>query len=336
MSLKETIKQGILQSGLLRIKQWTLPPTALILYFHSVSPDRDVQKSHIGPGITATTDTFREYMRILRNRFHPVTLDDIAECLEEKKEIPVRSVALTFDDGFYDNYHYAAPIMEEFDIRATFYLTSACVEHQTLPWFCKLLFLFENTKNKGVFHDSFAKRDWNLDSPEEHREAYLYHLYECARFSWKEQNEHILRLEENLNLCYNEGQAPAMMTWEQAKQLIHRGHIIGNHTFSHPNVAYISPEDRQIEIVESHRLLEERLEHPVKHFSYPHPCLNPQHDTASDDLVRSLGYRTIALTEQGWVRSNSSQHALQRVSIAEMPIKAFLWKLETAFAGIKT
>ena len=59
---------------------------------------------------------------ILREQYHPVTLDDIADWLEHKKPLPHRAVAVTFDDGFADNYHLAAPIMEKHDIRGAIYL----------------------------------------------------------------------------------------------------------------------------------------------------------------------------------------------------------------------
>ncbi|MCL2304078.1 MAG: polysaccharide deacetylase family protein [Planctomycetaceae bacterium] len=337
MSIKRIVKKTIIKSGLLRFKQCFMPQTAVILYFHSVSNDREGQRSYIGPGITATAGTFRQYMHLLKERFHPVTLDEIADWVSGNKRIPSRSVAITFDDGFADNYHLAAPIMEEFGIRGTFYLTAGCVENQTLPWFCKTLYLFEQAKNKGiVLRDPWAKRDWQLDSPREHQEAFMFHNEQCAAFSWKQQNERIEWLENHFSFRYNDAIAPRMMTWEMARELIQRGHNIGNHTYSHPNVGYISTEDRQIEIVESHRLLAEKLKQTPKHFSYPHPYLNPQHNPESDKQVLVLGYETIVLTEWGGVKRETPPFHLPRVSIGEMSIDAFLWKLETAFAGIKT
>jgi len=337
MSIKSLIKKGILKSGLLRFKRLFMPKTAVILYFHSVSHDRDGQRYYVAPGITASAETFRKYMLLLKERFHPVTLDEIADWVNGNKEIPARSVAITFDDGFADNYHVAAPIMEEFGIRGTFYLTTGCVEKQTLPWFCKTLYLFEHARSKGLFlRDPLARRDWQLSLPKENREAFRFHNNQCATFSWKQQSERIEWLEKHLSLKYNELDAPRMMTWEMARELIQRGHTIGNHTYSHPNVGHISAEDRQSEIVESHRLLEKKLGQVPKHFSYPHPCLSPQRNRESDELVRSLGYQTTVLTEQGEIRRETSPFHLPRVSISEMPIDAFLWKLETAFAGIKT
>jgi peptidoglycan/xylan/chitin deacetylase (PgdA/CDA1 family) len=142
--------------------------------------------------------------------------------------------------------------------------------------------------------------------------------------------------EDRLKIRYDEKDAPKMMDWEMARNLIRRNHIIGNHTFSHPNVAHVSPETQVFEIEESHRLLSEHLNHHVEHFSYPHPCLKPQHDEHSDDLVQKLGYKTIVLTDYGWVRENTSPFLIPRLSLAQMETNTFVWRLETAFARIQT
>ena len=333
MSIKKIVKNGIVKCGLLRLKQFCLPKTVLVLYFHSVSDRWDRDQKYI-PGISVLPETFQKFMRLLRDRYQPVRLDDIVGWLEHHKEIPPRAVAVTFDDGFEDNDRVAAPIMEEFGIRATFYLTSSCVEHQTLPWFAKMRFLFSPAyqQTKRV-HDSLAEKEWQF--PQDAWNAFVFHTHQCACMSWNQQLEHIAYLETMLEMPFDSEPAPRMMTWEMARELIQRGHCIGNHTYSHPNVAHISEENRQIEIVESHRLLEKKLGQAPEHFSYPHPCLNPQHDVKSDETVRSLGYQTIVLTKPGWIRGQTSPFALPRLPISEMSLEEFHWKLETAFAGIE-
>jgi len=319
---------------MLRLKQFCMQKAALVIYYHSVSDRWERDQTYL-PGISVRSETFRMQMRLLRDRYHPLLLDDIADLLELRQELPSRSVAITFDDGFEDNHRVAAPILEEFGFRATFYLTSGCVEHQTLPWFAKMRFLTNQAgKHPKLVHDSLAERDWQF--PQDARNVSLFHTRHCACMSWHQQMDRIAHVEKMLELQFDSEPAPGMMTWEMARDLIQRGHLIGNHSYSHPNIGHISNENRHFEIVESHRLLEKRLGSSPEHFSYPHPCLNPQHDEESDEMVRSLGYKTVVLTKPGLVRCNTSPAYLPRLSIGEMPIEEFHWKLETAFAGIET
>ena len=103
-----------------------------VLMYHSI-PDKK------GNDIQMSKDKFREQMKFLKdNGYVTLTLDDIYNFLESNKKIPLKSVAITFDDGYVDNYTNAFPILKEFGFRATvFYITSsvsnpACISEDQL------------------------------------------------------------------------------------------------------------------------------------------------------------------------------------------------------------
>ena len=335
--MKKKLKKFILNTGLLNVRKFFRPRTALILYYHSVADDPQEYGAYIAPAIVIETERFRRQMELLRKRYHPVTLEEIRRWLAGEINLPPRSVAVTFDDGFADNYAIAAPVMEQHDIRGTFYLTAHSVEHRSLPWFCKVHYLFDRWATVGkTFKDDASGHWFRVDTPAERRNAYQHFGYPCARAVAEEQEKWIAKVESLIGIAYNATDAPEMMTWNQADDLIRRGHIIGNHTFSHPNVAHLTPEDQRSEIERSDRLFRERLANPVEHFSYPHPCLNPQWDTASQEMITEAGYKTIVLTEPGGVTQQSSPLRLARVTIGDWTLDDFTWKIETAFAGINT
>ena len=61
---------------------------------------------------------FERLLQLLQQKkLHFVT---VAELINSPKP---RSVALTFDDGFADNYHYAFPLLKKYNAKATIYLT---------------------------------------------------------------------------------------------------------------------------------------------------------------------------------------------------------------------
>lgn len=91
-----------------------------ILLYHSVGkvdPQDEL-------GTRVEKQRFFDQMRFLRdNNYNVCMLRDAVNYIKNKKVIPKKSVAITFDDGYKDNLLNAAPIMEEFNIWATFFVT---------------------------------------------------------------------------------------------------------------------------------------------------------------------------------------------------------------------
>jgi len=336
MSIKTSIKNILLRTGVLRLRQVLRPGTTVILAYHSVSRDRQGQAFCVNPGITTDAERFRDQMKLLRRNYRPVSLDDIADYLSDKRELPRRSVAVTFDDGFADNAEVAAPIMEEFGIFGTFYLTVDSVARNELPWFCRMEYLFRRAEREKKVLRTSDGDEWKMNDPTEYRAAYLKLAYPCARLSGDEQRQHVESVEELFGDRLDPTASPRMMTFDQARDLRRRGHIVGSHSFSHGNMAHLSSEDLRREITEADAILSKELGEKVGHFSYPHPCLQPQWNEASFALTRELGYRTAVLTQSGSVTKITPPLLLPRLCLSDPDLNAFHWKLETALVGIET
>lgn len=87
-----------------------------ILMYHSISAD-DPEN-----GLLVPPDMFSEQMKWLsENGFTTMLLDDVVEALNTGK-VPKKPVAITFDDGYADNYTAAFPILKENNMKATFFI----------------------------------------------------------------------------------------------------------------------------------------------------------------------------------------------------------------------
>lgn len=91
-------------------------PNIFILYYHNICP-----KS----GFDISYKTFNNELKILKSYFNVVTLDDICEFLSSSKTPSKTSIAITFDDGYADNFVYAYPLLKKHGLKATlFQITS--------------------------------------------------------------------------------------------------------------------------------------------------------------------------------------------------------------------
>ena len=128
-SVKKTILNAIARSGmgaLVRESRWR-SRRLLILCWHGISLDDE----HLWcPWLYTTTDQFRRRLETIRdNGYNVVPLHEGLERLW-RGDLPPKSVALTFDDGFYDFFVGAVPALNEFGYPATVYLTTFYVDRQ--------------------------------------------------------------------------------------------------------------------------------------------------------------------------------------------------------------
>ena len=88
-----------------------------VLMYHSIDHNDRVSKLSVSP------ESFRRQMEFLRaHHYNIVDLETIQRYMQRKEKVPPKTVAITFDDGFYNNYQNAFPVLKEFKIPATMFV----------------------------------------------------------------------------------------------------------------------------------------------------------------------------------------------------------------------
>lgn len=259
-----------------------------------------------------------------------MSLDEVVIGLNGRKDLPSRSVVVTFDDGYTDNSEVAMPILNQLGIPATFYVTVDCVEQRKLPWPSRLRFSFRKTKLQA-WADSRGK-SWHLDDSDSRERAYLASCDDCCQLSGKAQGDFVRRIEEQLHASAPEGLGSLMMSYDQVRSLAEQGHIVGSHTMTHPNMAYIPEQDAKAELAESKQHLERELKATIKHFSYPCPAMTPHWNEKTLAHSRSVGYESAVTTIGGVTRCGDNPLSLKRIRPTKTA-QGLRWNLECAFAG---
>ncbi len=95
-----------------------------ILLYHSIG----APLKEDALGLMLAPKTFSSHMQYLKdNHYNVISLSKIVEQIENKEQIPPKSVAITFDDGTVDNYEFAMPILENFGFPATIYIPASLI-----------------------------------------------------------------------------------------------------------------------------------------------------------------------------------------------------------------
>jgi peptidoglycan/xylan/chitin deacetylase (PgdA/CDA1 family) len=327
--MKILAKKVLLGSRLLKTLGSLHGRGAAILMYHSVMNDPTSVDDWLG-GIVHSTDVFRGQMELLARNYQPLSLDQVKKFAEGNEEVPSRSVVVSFDDGYVDNYEIAAPILNQIGVPAVFYVTVDCVEEGRLPWPARLRFAFR-TATRESWCDSSGK-NWPLSSSEQREIAYLFSCDQCCKLTGTSQQNYVAEVEEQLNAKVSHESAELMMTYDQIRGLKKQGHIIGSHTMTHPNMAQIKLEDARVEMTESKRRLDQHLNTRVQHFSYPCPALSPHWNSQTLAASREAGYATAVTTDGGLARRGDDLLRLNRIRPTKT-VEGLEWNLECAFAG---
>ncbi len=94
----------------LEFKAYSIP----VLYYHHVEPS-DPISPHV----------FEAQMKYLLSKgYNSISLNELCEFMVGSSTVPKKSFVLTFDDGFYCNYHYLFPILQKYKLKATIFVVS--------------------------------------------------------------------------------------------------------------------------------------------------------------------------------------------------------------------
>jgi len=90
-----------------------------IIMYHSINP----QPNPAIRALIVSPQSFERQMRFLKNNhYNVIPLESIVALIEEKKKVPLKTIAITFDDGYKDNYTYAFPVLKKYGLPATIFI----------------------------------------------------------------------------------------------------------------------------------------------------------------------------------------------------------------------
>lgn len=100
-----------------------------VLIYHKIDlPTSDVK---IRGAFTAPKKFERQIKYLRKNGFVFYTATEMVEHYSDHGEFPGKGIALTFDDGWKDNYLNAFPILKKYGVKATIFLVPACIGETT-------------------------------------------------------------------------------------------------------------------------------------------------------------------------------------------------------------
>lgn len=90
------------------------PITLPILMYHGVTED----SSKIGQFVISKAMLEEDLSYLQKAGYQTVTVDEVIRYVKEGQPLPEKPIILTFDDGYYNNYCYAYPLLQKYHMKA--------------------------------------------------------------------------------------------------------------------------------------------------------------------------------------------------------------------------
>lgn len=269
-----------------------------IINYHRVDNDSDVFLDKLD------TQTFEKQLQYVEERFEIIPLNELSQRLKAGTSEGNSYAAITFDDGYKDNFAQVLPILRKHGIKAAFFPITDVLDRKSMLWVDEVRYLIHHYDDKEI---RWNGKLINIGSPVEREEA-INQILSSLRS--KDTGEGLRKLRER---CGDEAPYELMeslyMSWDEIREISEEGHVIGSHTRSHPDLTQLSVSETRKEVVESKTRLEKELGVEIDAFAYPFGASNDQ----TEKLIESAGYLFGLGSEPGLVRENPDLFNLRRV-----------------------
>lgn len=264
---------------------------------------------HADPLLAPEPDlaTFRWQMALLARCFNVLPLHDALAALDAGR-VPPRAVCITFDDGYRSIHDLALPVLREFKLPATVFVTSGYVGQGNM-WNDRIIEAIQALPDGELDLDCLNLGRYWLRSLAE-RMTTIGVLTERSKYLPPAARQSVI--EHLARLAGPAVSTELMLTREMLLNLDRHGVEIGAHTVSHPILTSLDDDSARAEIVGSKQALEAMLGKPVRLFAYPNGKEGKDFDARHAAMARDAGFEAAFTTVLGAVDRHGNRYQLPR------------------------
>lgn len=85
----------------------------------------------VNPLINVTPELFEEHLIYIASRYQTFTYTEAYDYVKKHGKLPLDSLLITFDDGYYDNYKIVFPLLQKYNLKATFFINTLFIGKET-------------------------------------------------------------------------------------------------------------------------------------------------------------------------------------------------------------
>lgn len=248
-----------------------------ILNLHRITDERDYFFDPITPL------NFEKLVKYVLKHYSVISFSELSEI---KKPFNKPPLILSFDDGYYDFYEYALPILNKYDLPSNHNIVNDCAAKNEIIWTQRLNDIFNHCRNNDIslqFNEDKLAVGVNCNN----KNWIEYYLLVFKYLLEQPKTERIKLISEKENELSISSKY-RMMNWQEITECSKHKVEIGSHTYTHDVISTISnPQLLEHEILESKTEIEKQIGKPVDIIALP----NGRGNKLVNDFVKRAGYK---------------------------------------------
>lgn len=270
-----------------------------ILCYHRVHDESDFFCRAIAPGL------FRKQLKRLKRWCRFISLDEAVNRIGSRDHREGKSVVVTFDDGYRDNYTQAFPILRELGIPATVFLTTDLIGTNRLLWHDRLAFYLNSLERfeeqdiearlRITFGESSSLSASILRFTRSRGEEKIVEMFELAGLlKGLPLSEMESSLDKLAGISVEAGEESSlprlMLDWNEIREMAEHNMTFGAHTRRHVILSLLSGEELVDELTTPRETIASRLGKEAPFLAYPNGTSADFNDEVIEE-ARKAGYR---------------------------------------------
>jgi peptidoglycan/xylan/chitin deacetylase (PgdA/CDA1 family) len=270
--------------------------------------------------------TFDAHMALLVRYCRVLPLGEALSRLRDGS-LPRAAVAVTFDDGYRDNFTTALPILKRHGVPATFFIATGYLGRGPV-WNDLVLEAVRGMGEGELDLGRLLGERVRVDGIGQRRQL-LQRL--VARLKYLPPEERRRQAEALAVQVGVRLDRPSMMSSEEVRAMHAAGMGIGAHSVDHPILSTLDDAELTREIRDSRDTLQEIVSAPVDLFAYPNGIPGRDFGEREKAAVRRLGFRAALASSWGVVTRRTDPYALPRCKPWDRTAGRFLLRLVSLY-----
>lgn len=315
------VKRAVRQvAGLWAANRWRSlnGPRLVVLTYHRVLPDDHVDRASEQPGMYVSPATLGMHLDVVQEHFELLHLDDWISARARRAPLPRLACAITFDDGWRDNYQYAYPLLERARIPATIFCVTDAFGGTYQFWTTQLARQLARSDRR------IALEEWpkplrdairSTGALQDRQQRITSSVIDRAIMVCKQFDDELMAdFLETLPALPGDSSTPDLIGADEVREMVATGLIrVGSHTRHHRRLRGGTSTATLIEeIVGSADDLERVSGQRPNLFCYP----NGDFTEEALSMVRRC-YVGAAATSFGWNDLSADSHLIRRIGLHE-------------------